>query len=194
MPSDVYPESNNRLPLPKREDLDPARQKIFDHHTSAGGSLAGLRGPGGLHLYCPAAPQMTAVNRYLRFESGIDGKLREVTILATAREHSHQFEWTMHEPAALKEGVEQSVIDVIKYDKPVDGLPEEFALIIRFARALFREHKVPSDLFAAARAKYGDARLVDLVLLIGSYTATGVLLTAFDMQLPADRPGMLPEG
>jgi 4-carboxymuconolactone decarboxylase len=195
MPGDIYPESRNRLPLVARETLDEERKKIYDHHTASGidSSLAGLQGPGGLQLYSPAGPHLTAVNRYLRFGSGIDGKLREVAILTTAREHSHQFEWTMHEPMALKEGIEQRVIEIIKYRKPVDGIPEEYGLIIRFGRALFGERKVPSDLFAQARAKFGDRQLVDLVLLMGNYTATGVLLTAFDMQLPPDRPGMLPE-
>ena len=36
-----------------------------------------------------------------------------------------------------------------------------------------------------------DHRLVDLVLLMGNYAATAALLTAFDMQLPADRPPLL---
>ena len=39
--------------------------------------------------------------------------MRELAILTTAREMDSQFEWVAHEPEALKEGVEQSVIDVV---------------------------------------------------------------------------------
>ena len=43
-----------RLPLPKRESLDEAGQKVFDHHSDPhGGSIAGLRGPGGIKLHSP---------------------------------------------------------------------------------------------------------------------------------------------
>ena len=40
--------------------------------------------------------------------------------LATARELNHQFEWVAHEPAALKVGISQEIVDIIKYRKPVD--------------------------------------------------------------------------
>ena len=191
VPDDIYPESGNRLPPPKRESLDEARQKDFDHAVS-GRTLAGLRGPGGIQLYSPAGPLISQINQYLRFGSGIAAGLREIAILTTAREASNQFEWTMHEPAALKEGIAPEVIDLIKHRKPVGDLPEEQALIIRLGRAIFTDRVVPSDLFAQARAQFGDQRLVDIVLLMGNYAATAALLTAFDMQLPPDRPPLLP--
>ncbi len=191
LPDDIYPESGNRLPLPQRDSLDAARQMAFDRSIN-GGTLAGLRGPGGLHLYSPTGPLFSQINKQLRFESGIDANLREVAILITAREASNQFEWTMHEPAALKEGVAQDVIDLIKYRRPVSGIAEEYALVIRLGRAIFADRNVPSDLFAAARAQFGDQRLVDLVLLMGNYAATAALLTAFDMQLRPDQAPLLP--
>lgn len=191
LPDDIYPDSGNRLPLPQRDSLDAARQMAFDRSVN-GGSLAGLRGPGGLHLYRPTGPLFSQINKQLRFESGIGANLREVAILITAREASNQFEWTMHEPAALKEGVAQDVIDLIKYRRPVSGIAEEYALVIRLGRAIFADRNVPSDLFAAARAQFGDQRLVNLVLLMGNYAATAALLTAFDMQLPPDQAPLLP--
>ena len=191
LPDDIYPESGNRLPPPKREMLDEARQKDFDHSVS-GRTLAGLRGPGGIQLYSPAGPLISKVNQYLRFGSGIDARLREIAILTTAREASNQFEWTMHEPTALKEGVAPEIVELIKHRKPVSGIAEEYALVIRLGRAIFADRKVPSGLFAQARAQFGDQRLVDIVLLMGNYAATAALLTAFDMQLPADRAPLLP--
>jgi len=48
-PPDIHADSGNRLPLVKRENLDPAGQKTYDQLNSPnGGSLAGLRGPGGI--------------------------------------------------------------------------------------------------------------------------------------------------
>ena len=54
LPSDIDPESRCRLPLPNRDDLDEAGQQTFDLLSDPhGGSLAGLRGPGGLRLHSP---------------------------------------------------------------------------------------------------------------------------------------------
>ena len=46
----------------------------------------------------------------------------EVAILIAAREFDQQYEWTMHEGAALNEGVPQAVIDTIKHDLEPKGL------------------------------------------------------------------------
>src|SRR5215471_5579706 len=123
MPSDIDPQSGFRLPLPRREDLDEAGKKAYDRGATPGANIAGLQGPAGVQLYSlRTAPHLSAVNRYLRFESGLGPRVREIAILATAREMDSQFEWVAHEPEALKEGVEQSVIDVIKYRRGTAGL------------------------------------------------------------------------
>jgi len=51
---------------------------------------------------------------------------------------------------------------------------------------------VTPELFARAKALFGPNKLVDLVLLIGTYAGTAVLLTAFDMQLPPGQQPLLP--
>ena len=113
MPSDIDPSSGMRLPLPNREDLDEAGKKAYDRGATPGASIAGLQGPAGIQLFSPkTAANVSALNRYLRFEAGFTGHVREVAILATAREMDSQFEWVAHEPEALKEGVPQQVIDV----------------------------------------------------------------------------------
>jgi len=123
MPSDIDPKSGMRLPLPKREELDEAGQKAYDRSAQPGASIAGLQGPGGIQLFSPkTAASVSALNRYLRFEAGFTPHVREVAILITAREMDSQFEWVAHEPEALKEGVPQSTIDVIKYRRSTEGV------------------------------------------------------------------------
>ena len=77
---------------------------------------------------------ITAINRYLRFEAGFTPHVREVAILTTAREMDSQFEWVAHEPEALKEGVPQNVIDVIKHRRATAGLDETDATVIELGR------------------------------------------------------------
>lgn len=104
-----------------------------------------------------------------------------------------RFEWAAHEPEALKEGVSQDIIDVIKHRNSTQGLDETYAAIIEFGRQIFRDHKVTSETFARVKAKFPPNKLVELVLLMGNYASTAALLCAFDMQVPEGKP-MLPVG
>jgi 4-carboxymuconolactone decarboxylase len=193
MPSDIDPQSGFRLPLPKREDLDEAGKRHFDRISAPGASIAGLQGPSGIQLYSPkTAEHVRALNRYLRFEAGFTPRVREIAILTTAREMDSQFEWCAHEPEALKEGVDPSVIDVIKNRKPTTGLDETDAAVIELGRQLFRDHKVTAETFAKVKALFGPHKLVELVMLMGNYAGTAVLLAAVDMQLHAGQKPLLP--
>jgi 4-carboxymuconolactone decarboxylase len=193
MPSDIDPQSGFRLPLPKREDLDEAGRQAYDRGATPGANIAGLQGPAGVQLYSlRTAPHLSAINRYLRFESGLSPRVREIAILATAREMDSQFEWVAHEPEALKEGVPHSVIDAIKYRRGTAGLDATDATVIELGRQIWRDHKVTSELFVRAKALFGPHKLVDLILLMGNYAGTAALLTAVDMQLHPGKQPLLP--
>jgi 4-carboxymuconolactone decarboxylase len=193
-PHDIDPESGFRLPLPKRENLDAEGQAIYDRLINPkGGTIRGLRGPAGIRLYSSHNSHISEpINRYLRFESGLDGRAREVAILATAREFDSQFEWAAHEPEALKEGVPAAVIDVIKHRRSTAGLDEGDAVLIDLGREMYGAKKVSSATFARALKKFGVRLLVDLVCLMGNYAGTAGLLAAFDMQLDPGQEPLLP--
>jgi 4-carboxymuconolactone decarboxylase len=193
MPSDIDPRSGFRLPLPNREDLDEAGKTAYDRGTRPGATIAGLQGPAGLQLFSPkTAAHHSAINRYLRYEAGFTPHVREVAILTTAREMDSQFEWVAHEPEAIKEGVPQNVIDVIKHRRSTVGLDETDAVVIELGRQIWRDHKVTSETFAKAKSIFGPNKLVELVMLMGNYASTAALLTAVDMQLHAGKKPLLP--
>lgn len=194
LPPDVYPESRFRLPLPKREELDEAGQRILEATTSGSRqTLAGLQGPTGIRLYSTKLSEaMSGVNNYLRRETGLDPKLTELAILTTAKELENQFEWTQHEIEGRRIGLSPTAIDIVKFAKPVAGLGEKETIIIQFGRELIGRRKVSSATFAAALQAFGKKGLVDLTSLMAHYSATAVLLNAFDMQLPLDQDLLLP--
>ena len=193
MPSDIDPRSGMRLPLPNRDDLDEDGKAAYDRGTKPGATIAGLQGPAGVQLYSPkTAVHQAAINRYLRYEAGFTPHLREVAILATAREMDSQFEWVAHEPEALKEGVPQATIDAIKHRRSTEGLDPTDALVIELARQVWRDHKVSPEIFAKLKATFGPHKLVDLVMLMGNYAGTAALLAAVDMQLHAGKEPLLP--
>ena len=89
--------------------------------------------------------------------------------------------------------MDQSIIDVIKFDRPVTGLPEKEATLITFGRHLLRQHKIESAEFAKMVELFGRQGTVDMILTVGDYAMTAMLLNAVDQHLPADRKPTLPE-
>lgn len=190
MASDIDPQSGFRLPLPKRDDLDDAGKAVLDRVLGPGGKPADLQGPVGAMLYSTKSGALqSAMNHYLRYESGFSPRVREIAILTAAREADSQFEWVQHEAIALREGMEPSIIDVIRHRRSTDGLDETDAAIIEFGRQLLGKHKVDPEMFAKIKALFGSHKTVDLAMLMGNYTAMAAVLTAVDMQL---RPGQKP--
>ena len=61
------------------------------------------------------------------WRSELPGRWAMLAVLIVAREIDQQYEWSAHEPAGVRQGLEQSVIDVVKYDRPVTGLAEKDA-------------------------------------------------------------------
>jgi 4-carboxymuconolactone decarboxylase len=192
LPKDVYAESGNRLPLPKREDVDEDGKKIFDDMTrKSQHPLPRLYDP-------PLAKPMSDAGYYLKNQTGLPSRLLEIAVLVTAREMDCQFEWTQWEMdgrnAADPRHIEQSTIDIIKYNKPLQGLGEKETAIIAFGREMLGEKKVSSATFADVLRLFGPRLTVDIVELMAGYSACRTEMTAFDQQLMPGQTPLLPAG
>ena len=193
LPKDINADSRNRLPLPKREELDPEAQKLYDNATKGVRSAAGLRGPGGIKLHNPRlAVLMEPAGQYIRFDSKLGNPLTQVAMLITAREMNCWFEWNGHERQAREAGIPQNVIDAIKYRKPLTGIDEKQAAIIQLGREDLGKHEVSSDTFARALKALGKENLVTALAVMGYQANTALLLTAFNQQLPPGEKSLLP--
>src|SRR4029077_15225003 len=176
-PKDVHPETGNRLPPINRDNLDDAAKKIYD----AGGNAPGVNyGPQRLRLYSGGAEVFSSgLNDFLRHKAGLEPRLVELSILAAVREMDGGYEWTAHEPAALKAGISREVVKIVKSRKPLTGVDEKQATIIELGREAVGQHKVSSETFARALKLFGDRQLVNIVSLMGDYVSTAVLLDTF---------------
>jgi len=110
LPKDIHPDTGNRFPAIKREELSEAGKKLYDTRGAADAF-----GPGAIRLYSPpVADAMSGLNVYLRRKSGLEPRLVELAILVTAREMDCEYVWTAHEPAAQKAGLAQEISDTVK--------------------------------------------------------------------------------
>jgi 4-carboxymuconolactone decarboxylase len=202
LPRDVHPASLSRLPLLERHELDAEGQAHYDTVVGPQSrTLVGLRGPSGIWLHSPKlAGFLREANQYLRFETALDRRLTELAILVTARELDNQFEWTAHEPAALAEGLEAGIIEIVKRRKPVarpgkrpdKRLGKKEAVIIAFGRELFGKRKLGSATYARAVELFGRRGVLELAALMGNYAMTAVILDAVDQQLHPGQKPLLP--
>lgn len=185
LPPDINPVTLSRLPPVSADDLDE------EGRAALAGRPNITAGPGPTHItvYSPRG-------RNLGIPTGegspVGPRLFQLAVLITAREIDQQYEWSAHEPAGRRQGLEQSVIDVVKYDRDVTGLSDQDATLIRFGRAMLREHRVSSELWAAMVEQFGRQHTVDFMSIMGEYLKVGIMLNAVNQQQPPERPALLP--
>src|SRR6266496_2983250 len=89
--------------------LEPAAQKVYERIAAKRGKI---RGPFAPLMHHPAlAERVSNVGEYLRFGSTLPGDMRELAILITARHVAQPYEWVMHAPVALKEGLPADITE-----------------------------------------------------------------------------------
>jgi hypothetical protein len=185
LPPDIDPVTLSRLPPVTAADLDEEGQRLLAARPSF------KAGPGPTHVTI-YAPQDRDLGIPTGEKSPVGARYFQLAVLIIAREIDQQFEWSAHEPYGLRQGLEQPVIDVVKYDKDVKGLADKDATLITFGRTLYREHRVSSELWAKMVALFGRQHTVELMTIMGDYFRVGFMLNAVDQHQPPERPALLP--
>ena len=184
-PPDINPVTLSRLPPVTPEDLDEEGRQLLAKNPVVN------PGPGPTHVtsYSPSGRSLgipTGAN------SPVGPRTFQLAVLIIAREIDQQYEWTAHEPAGVRQGLEQSVIDIVKNNRDVTGLSDKDATLITFGRTLYREHRVSSELWQQMIGHFGRQHTVQLMMIMGDYFRVGFMMNAVDQQLPADRKPLLP--
>jgi 4-carboxymuconolactone decarboxylase len=182
LPKDIYPDSLNRLPSIKREDMNDEGKKAYD--AAAASSPTGR--PEGV-----AAIRLHRSGVDVRWDPAVGRRLTELAIITTAREHDQPYEWSLHEMEALSVGLEPTIVDVVRHRKPLAGLGNQEATIIQFGREL-GGRKVTSETYARALKLFGKTNLVDIVDLMAQYAGTAANLSAANQWMPPQMKQFLP--
>src|SRR6516225_3564618 len=185
LPRDIHPVTLSRLPPVTAGDLDEEGQRLLAARTNF------TPGPGPTHvtIYSPRELDLGIPSGE---KSPVGPRYFQLAVLIIAREIDQQYEWSAHEPAGRRQGLEQVVIDVVKYNKDVAGLSDKDATLITFGRTLFREHQVSSELWEKMVSHFGRQHTVQLMMIMGDYFRVGFMLNAIDQHLPPERVALLP--
>ncbi|MYH29274.1 MAG: hypothetical protein F4137_10535 [Acidobacteria bacterium] len=179
-PDDVDPQSQSRLPLlPAPAQTLRSTPSLYGRTLSPQGT-----GPGQIRGHGAGRESL---------EANVARPLLDLAILVTARAYDDQYTWTLTEPAAVENGLDPAVIEVVRSGESIAGLGDKEAALIDFGRQLFGPHTVTPETYASAlEAVGGSTNLVDLVDLMAQHVSDAVLLIAFDQHLPAGVEPLLP--
>jgi 4-carboxymuconolactone decarboxylase len=188
-PADINPDSLARLPYLQRQNFDEAGQKIFD--VLPGRSQNGtLGGPLAFAAYNPAVAKALFDLHNAAVAGTLNAHVRELAILVACRETNYDLEWNAHEPSAVRAGVDQKVIDVVRNKGALTGVPDQDATVIRFGRQMYTDRKVDSATFAKAVELFGQRGVMDIVAVMNTYAVSGFYAIAVDEHAPAGRPAL----
>lgn len=177
-----------RLPLPATGAMTPAQraaaQALIDSPRK------GVYGPFLPLLRSPALLERTAkMGEYLRFESVLDARVRELVTCAVARHVSNQFEWTMHAPLAVKAGVDAAAIEALRVGARPKQLRPDEETALDFTRELLQTHGTSDPTYAAALQAFGEQGVVELATLVGYFAMVSWVMNVARTPAQASAPG-----
>jgi 4-carboxymuconolactone decarboxylase len=190
LPQGYAQNGTERLPMPQPQEMNEAQRAAAQGLID--GPRKGVFGPFLPLLRSPALLERVGkVGEYLRFESLLEARIRELVTCAAARHVSNQFEWVMHAPLARKAGVAEATIEALRQGARPRDLPRDEEVALDFSRELLQTHGCSDVTYAAALEVFGEQGVVELTSLIGYFVMIcWVMNVARTPALPAAERGI----
>jgi len=165
-----------RLPHRLRADLPPEDQDLLARDIHLFRILA--HSPGGARAF-------NALGRYIRFDSPLDPRLRELAILQVGWLARSPYEWSHHVKIGRDFGVtDDDIRALIAESSGADsGLEPAAKLVLRAAREMTEGLAASGATFDALRAHLDNRALTDLVLVIATYNAVVRVLATLEVDV-----------
>ena len=171
-----------RLPYLDVEDLAPENQELLKRNINLHRML--VHSPAG-------ARSFAGIGQWIRFESRLDPRLRELAILQVGYLTRCAYEYSHH----LRIGRDFGITDddvralIAETEGRDSGLPVLDRAVLRAAREMTEGLTIADPTFAELQAELDEERLVDLVVIISFYCAVVRLLTTLRIDVePSYQP------
>jgi len=163
-----------------KDQLPATSHAAYDAIAAARNGV--VRGPFAIMLPSPEAASRAAhLGTYVRFDSTLPARVREVAALTVACECKVDYERAAHTHAAPAAGVPWETIDALVNGTSEAGLPVEDASLIRFTRAILNQHRVDDATFRAVQTQLGEQPFIDFMATVGYYAMLAVVLNACEV-------------
>lgn len=161
---------------PLTYDEMTSEQKTMIDHLLAG-ERQNLGGPFNVFLRSPEMGDLAQqFGASMRFHAALPKPALETVIIVVARYWMAQFEWTAHKRAALQAGVSPAVVDAIATGRRPDAMTPDVETAYNFIAELLKTKQVSDATFLAAKNKFGEKGVVDIIGLSGWYGMVSMAL------------------
>lgn len=166
-----------RLPVADEAKIPGLAGVYAEIRASRGFVSNAMRGlghsPDGLRAYA-------AVGRYVKYETDLPERLRELSILCAAR--GVDYAWTHHAALALQSGIPQSAVDDIGAGRVPSALADPERAIVRFIAEMLAAG-VSDEAFAAMNRFFTPRQVTDVAMSAAYYKAFGAMAMAMGVQI-----------
>ena len=182
-------------------EMKPDQRAFYDGMVAnevpwaeAGGARAiaadgSLLGPFNPLLFSPSigAAQL-AVFRIEKEHTTLPARVQEIVVLTVGAVWRADYELYAHRALGAAAGLPSALIDAIAAEERPVFDSETEAAAYDFTWQLTRTHRVDDACYGRALGVFGDAGLVDMVMLIGLYMTVCAIVTAFEVPIPDPAP------
>ena len=175
-----------RLPVLTEDKLDDAQRALLESLRSGPrGDRVRAGGPFGVYMHAPQYGELTQrLGAFLRFGTSVEPRLSEFAILCTARMWRAQYEWHAHAPIVEKAGVSPHAIRDIRRGRTPKKAAKDERAIFDLVHELYKRRRVSERTYKRAHTFLGDKGMVELVGILGYYSAVSMVLNVFNVPLP----------
>jgi 4-carboxymuconolactone decarboxylase len=179
--------AQSRLPDIPPAQYDAAQKKAAEEFEAA--RKVPLSGPFQTMMYSPEVmSRARAMGDYLRYHSAIGNTLSELVILVTARAWSQGYEWSAHQPLALKAGISKETVDAIADGRRPPSMSADEEIAYDFTTELQTNKGVSDATYARAEKRWGKKGAVDIAGISGYYTFLALQLNMARQPVPEGAP------
>lgn len=114
----------------------------------------------------------------IRQQCTLRGDYRELVILRVTLLNGASYEYQVHVPFALREGVTQAQIDALDDWENSSALTAAQRAVLGYTDSMTREIHVPDTVFDALRGHFNKREIVELTATIGGYNLVSRFLEA----------------
>jgi 4-carboxymuconolactone decarboxylase len=157
------------------DKMTPEQKALAD--SILAGPRASLDGPFNILLRSPEMGDLAQkFGAQMRYHSSLPPRLNEFAILITARFWTAQFEWQAHHKNALAAGLNPALIDALAAGKRPSPMQPDEEAVYNFCTEVLNTKQASDAAFQAAKEKFGERGVVDLMGVVGYYQFVSLLL------------------
>jgi alkylhydroperoxidase family enzyme len=141
----------------------------------------------GTLLHHPAlAGPFLAYNNVLLRTPSLDARLRELVVLRVAWRTRAPYEWAQHARLATGLGISADDIDAITRGAEAECWSELEASVLTATDQCIERYRIDDDTWSGLAKELDERQLVELVFVVGTYTALAMAFNSFGLELEAE--------